>query len=49
LHDKSPDANVYNIPYFFKDYILSNDICHILVKLLNENPRHRYQSLSLLR
>lgn len=49
LHEKSPDTNVYQVPYFFREYILSNDMCFILVRLLSENPRYRYQSLSLLR
>lgn len=35
LNEKSPDSNVYEVPYFFKDYILSNDICYILVRLLH--------------
>jgi serine/threonine protein kinase len=39
LHEKSPEYNVYNVPYFFKDFILSNDMCYILVKLLNSIPK----------
>jgi len=27
LHETTPDSNVYEIPYFFKDFILSNDMC----------------------
>ncbi len=49
LHEKSPETNVYQVPYFFQDYILSNDMCFILVRLLSENPKNRYQSLAQLR
>lgn len=35
LNERSPDSNVYEVPYFFKDYILSNDMCYILVRLLH--------------
>ena len=35
LHETTPDSNVYEIPYFFKDFILSNDMCQICVKLLH--------------
>jgi len=35
LNEKSPASNVYQVPYFFKDFILSNDMCYILVKLLH--------------
>ena len=27
LCDNQSDCNVYEIPFFFKDYILSNDLC----------------------
>lgn len=49
LHETSANNNVYEIPYFFKDFILSNDMCQIIVKLLHENPLHRYQNLYHLR
>ena len=42
LHEISAESNVYEVPYFFKDFILSNDMCQIIVKLLHENPLHRY-------
>jgi serine/threonine protein kinase len=35
LNEKSPDSNVYEVPFFFKDYILSNDMCYILIRLLH--------------
>jgi hypothetical protein len=49
LHEKSPELNVYDVPYFLKDYILSNDMCFILSRLLCENQRHRIQTLAQLR
>lgn len=49
LQDLSATNNVYEIPYFFKDFILSNDMCQIIVKLIHENPQHRYQSIYHLR
>lgn len=49
LHECSPEMNVYEIPYFLQNYVLSNDMCFIIAKLLSESPRHRYQSLPLLR
>lgn len=42
LNDKTPDANVYEVPFFLKDFILSNDMCYILIKLLNQQQKHRY-------
>ena len=49
LQDLSANNNVYEIPYFFRDFILSNDMCQIIVKLIHENPQHRYQNLYHLR
>ena len=45
LHEKSPDSNVYEVPFFFKDYILSNDMCYILVRLLHQQQKYRFTSL----
>ena len=49
LQEVSADANVYETPFFFDDFILSNDMCQILVKLLHYNPVHRFQNLSDLK
>jgi len=49
LHETTPDSNVYEVPYFFKDYILSNDMCQIIVKLLHKDPQFRYQTISAVR
>jgi serine/threonine protein kinase len=46
LNEKSPQSNVYEVPYFFKDYILSNEMCFIIVRLLHQSPKHRYSSLA---
>ena len=40
---------MYEVPYFFKDYILSNDMCQIIVKLLHRNPDHRFKDLAEVR
>lgn len=45
LEEKTPDSNVYEVPYFFKDYILSNDMSYILIRLLHQNPKHRFSQL----
>jgi len=45
LHENSPEQNVYNVPPFFKDYILSNDMIYIIIKLLHQNPEFRFKDL----
>ena len=45
LHQDSPTHNVYQVPYFLRNRILSNDMCYILVKLLHKKPRLRYINL----
>jgi len=49
LTEKTPAANVYTVPFFFKDYILSNDMCYILIRLLHQAPKHRYQDLKTVK
>ena len=49
LHKQSPQANVYEVPFFAQHRVLSNEMCTILVKLLHENPEHRYQDLEEIR
>lgn len=49
MWDKSPDQNVFNVPYFFEKCILSNDMCYIVSKLLCGLPKYRYLSLSSLK
>ena len=49
LNEKTPNSNVYDVPYFLKDFILSNDMCYILIRLLHYNPKYRYNSLTQLR
>lgn len=45
LHEYNTDSNVYEVPYFFKDYILSNDLCQIMIQLLHQRQKHRYLCL----
>jgi serine/threonine protein kinase len=49
MWDKSPDQNVFHVPYFFENYILSNDMCYIVSKLLCGLPKYRYLTLSSLK
>ena len=49
LSDKTPKSNVYEVPYFLNDFVLSNDMCHIICRLLHMAPKHRYPSLVDLR
>lgn len=46
LHEQSPNGNVYEVPFFVKHKILSNEMSMILVKLLHEDPDHRFKDLS---
>lgn len=46
LNQRSPTSNVYEVPYFFQGYILSNDMCYVMVKLLHQEQKHRYTSLA---
>ena len=45
MHQDSPDNNVYNIPYFLQNRIISNDMADILVHLLHQDPEKRYDKL----
>ena len=40
---------MFHVPYFFDNYILSNDMCYIVSKLLCGLPKYRYLSLSSLK
>ena len=46
MHEQSPNGNVYDVPFFVKHRILSNEMSMILVKLLHEDPNRRFQDLS---
>jgi len=35
LQDFSPNSNVYEVPFFVKNRVLSNEMCMVLVKLLH--------------
>ena len=45
LQENSPNANVYEVPFFAQKRILSNEMCQIMVKLLHDNPKHRFKDL----
>jgi serine/threonine protein kinase len=49
MHLDDPDNNVYNIPHFLKNRVLSNEMAKIIVLLLHYDPEHRYQSLALVK
>lgn len=45
LIDRRPESNIYHVPSFFDGYVLSNDLCFIMVKLLCANTARRYRDL----
>jgi serine/threonine protein kinase len=45
MHNDSPENNVYKIPYFLQNKIVSNEMADILVKLLHQDPDKRYEKL----
>lgn len=49
LELKRPSDNVFEVPFFLKDYIISNEMCYILVRLLHQKLQHRYANLSEVR
>ena len=46
LHEYSPEANIYEEPYFVKGRVLSNQMCKILVHLLHADTDFRFQNLT---
>jgi len=42
---QTPSDNIFSPPLFLQKYILSDDMCYILSRLLNPNPAKRYNSL----
>ena len=49
LKNQKPSDNIYDPPVYLQKYILSNDMCYILSRLLHPNPNHRYSDLTELR
>ena len=49
LQDHSPEANIYDEPYFVSNRVLSNHMCKILVHLLHEDPAHRFRDLDAIK
>ena len=40
---------MYEVPFFATNRVLSNEMCMILVKLLHDNPKHRFRDLAELK
>ena len=40
---------MFNSPYFCKDFIMSNELCQILVNLLHQQQKHRYTGIPIVR
>jgi len=49
LHQEDPEQNVFKVPFFLVNKILSNEMCRIMMMLLHYDPEHRYNSLSAVR
>ena len=45
LHEHVPEQNVYEVPFFAQNRVLSNDMCTILVRLLHDSQKYRYKDL----
>ena len=39
--DRRPESNIYQVPPFFDGFVMSNDLCFIMVKLLCANTQRR--------
>lgn len=49
MHNDSPENNVYKIPYFLNQKIVSNEMADILVHLLHQDADKRYDKLSAVK
>ena len=49
MQEHSPEANIYDEPYFVSNRVLSNHMCKILVHLLHEDPTHRFNDLDSIK
>lgn len=45
MHKQSPEANIYEEPFFVKGRVLSNQMCKILVHLLHQDAKERFDDL----
>jgi hypothetical protein len=45
MHLDSPENNVYRVPFFLADRIVSNEMADILVHLLHKDAEKRYDKL----
>jgi serine/threonine protein kinase len=41
----SPENNVYKVPYFFENKVVSDEMAQILVHMLHRNPEKRFKNL----
>ena len=42
----TPQQNVYQVPPFFRECIISNDMIYIIIRLLHPDPACRYQDIA---
>jgi serine/threonine protein kinase len=49
IHLEDPEKNVFKVPFFLENRIISNEMCRILIMLLHYDPEHRYQSLAAVK
>lgn len=49
LQEHSPENNIYEEPYFLKNRVLSNQMCKILVHLMHEDPKYRFEDLDSIK
>ena len=42
MQQRSPEANVYEVPFFAMKRVISNELCQILIHLLHKNPKYRF-------
>jgi serine/threonine protein kinase len=46
LQEITPGDNIFKIPPFFEDFIISNDMIYIIVNLLHQDPLMRFKDLA---
>lgn len=49
MHLEDPEQNVFKVPFFLENRILSNEMCRILILMLHYDPEHRYESLAAVK
>lgn len=46
MHNESPENNVYKVPHFLDQKIVSNEMAGVLVHLLHYDASKRYNKLT---